>query len=467
MDETIDLSTVSTRFVEGGAPMPGIVLVASGGAAAYGVALVASEPVEIGRGDVLGFTLADASVSRQHVRVQFEGACWTVSDLGSRNGTSLDGTRITGTVHGGARHVLRAGSSLFVLLPDVRKHSLGTVQADGERVIGPGLASALEEVRSAARHGDPLHLTGESGAGKELASRVYHEATGRPNGPLVAVNCATIPEGLAERLLFGARKGAFSGATADTEGYIQAASGGTLFLDELGELDLGVQGKLLRVLETSEVTPLGATRPQRVDIRICSATLVDLRARVEARRFREDLYFRIGRPHVMLPPLRDRPEEIPHLVLRAAAGVDGQLAVAGSLFEECLLRPWPGNVRELLAAVREAARVAKGRGATTVDRTCLAETAGRPFGSAAESSARSAAASASALPADAAIVPLAGREPTREELVAVLRRAGGNVSSAARALGLHRTQLRRYLARHELDAKSFAIDAAGPTESED
>src|SRR5205823_14554395 len=119
---------------------------------------------------------------------------------------------------------------------------------------------------------------------------------------------------VAERLLFGAKKGAFSGATADVEGYVQAADGGTLFLDEIGELDLAVQAKLLRVLEAREVLPLGASRPRPVDLRLCSATHRDLRAAVADGSFRADLFFRVGQPEVALPPLRERPEEIPFLV---------------------------------------------------------------------------------------------------------------------------------------------------------
>jgi transcriptional regulator with PAS, ATPase and Fis domain len=123
------------------------------------------------------------------------------------------------------------------------------------------------------------------------------------------VNCAAIPHGLAERLLFGTRRSAYSGATADSEGYVQAAHGGTLFLDEVAELDVQVQAKLLRALEAREVVPLGATRPRSEDVRICAATR-DLRGEVAKGRFREDLYFRIGRPEVRLPPLRERLEEM-------------------------------------------------------------------------------------------------------------------------------------------------------------
>src|SRR5262249_24295980 len=162
----------------------------------------------------------------------------------------------------------------------------------------------------AAAPSHPLPIFGETGSGKEGAARQFHAASSRRAGPFIAVNCATIPPLLAERLLFGARKGAFSGADANVEGYIQAADKGTLFLDEISELQPGVQAKLLRVLQSREVFPLGASRGTQVDVAICSATHRDLRAEVAAGRFRDDLFCRICRPMVELPPLRARPKDI-------------------------------------------------------------------------------------------------------------------------------------------------------------
>jgi transcriptional regulator with PAS, ATPase and Fis domain len=156
-------------------------------------------------------------------------------------------------------------------------------------------------IADAARDSRTLLVVGPTGAGKELAARHFHRAGPRPQGPFVAVNCATIPAGLAERVLFGAVRGAYSGADSNADGYVHAADGGVLFLDELGELELTVQAKLLRFLETREVYAVGATRPRTVDVRVCSATHRDLRAMAGRREFREDLYFRLGRPQVALP----------------------------------------------------------------------------------------------------------------------------------------------------------------------
>ena len=236
------------------------------------------------------------------------------------------------------------------------------VRVTAGRVEGPALQEALQAVARAARLGTTLHITGESGAGKEGLARTFHAGGPRPSGPFQAVNCATIPEGVAERLLiFGAKRGAYSGADADADGYLVAAHGGTLFLDEVAELGLAVQAKLLRVLETGEVLPLGAAKPRKIDLRFCSATHRDLRAQVAAGKLREDLYFRIATPRVVVPPLRERPEEIAWLLEAAAAEVISPgLALHASLVEGHLPPPAlaSGNVRELC---RRGARSARPR----------------------------------------------------------------------------------------------------------
>jgi DNA-binding NtrC family response regulator len=413
------------------------VLVFSAGVPCSGVLPLARGAVEIGREGPLADLIDDVRMSRRHARVSFDGRAWTVRDLGSRNGTAVDGEELTGERAGEQLRVARAGSSLFLLAADVNP-TRGGVRAQGDTLMGPALVRAWQAVARAARCGSTLHLRGESGSGKELAARAFHAAGPRCAGPFAAVNCAAIPEGLAERLLFGARRGAYSGAVEDAAGTIQSAHGGTLFLDEIAELDLAVQAKLLRVLETREVLPLGAARPQPVDIAICSATHKDLRAEVAAGRMREDLYFRVARPEVVVPPLRARLEEVPWLIDRAlrrvaaAAGSDPEaLRAHPSLVEACLLRPWPGNVRELLAEISAAAQAAIDAGSPQVKAEHLSPTAGVGFG-----------------PPSAPAAPEAAGPPDREAIEAALRKAGGNVSSAARALGPHRTQLRRLLSRY-------------------
>jgi transcriptional regulator of acetoin/glycerol metabolism len=196
-----------------------------------------------------------------------------------------------------------------------------------------------------------------------------------------------------------------------------------------------VQAKLLRVVETREVTPLGASRSRRVTLRVCSATHRDLRAAVGTGEFREDLYFRIGKPDVQIPPLRERIEEIPWLITRAAATAG--ILSSESLVEACVLRHWPGNVRELDVEVRRAAADAKDRGRSAVSAQDLAESAGLAFEKA----------------------PPAAEAPDRASIEEALRDAGGNVTQAARALGMHRNQLRRWLAKEGVDPRAFGEGA--------
>ncbi|AUX45569.1 sigma-54 dependent transcriptional regulator [Sorangium cellulosum] len=445
-DDALD---VGSRRERRKAPTPGLVLVFSVDRPRCDVFPLKNGELALGRDDLAGVSLDDPQMSRRHVRVGYVAGRWDVEDLGSRNGTWVDGKPLTGKRAGAALRVVRAGSSVFLLAGDVEPLRAAGVTAGGT-VLGPALVRVWDAIARAARFGSTLHITGESGTGKEHAARAFHALGPRGDGPFVAVNCAAIPEGLAERLLFGARKGAYSGATADADGYVQAARGGVLFLDEIAELDLGVQAKLLRTLETREVIPLGASRPATVDFALVSATHKDLRARVAAGELREDLFFRIARPEVRLPRLRDRLEEIPWLVCAAikeadaaAAQEDGEggmpLRAHASLIEACLRRAWPGNVRELLAESRMAAQEARSEASAWVEATHLSPSAGQDFPSAPSPSAPPAAAGvragrATSLPPDTVI----------EE---ALRREGGKVARAARVLGIHRTQLRRWLAR--------------------
>ena len=248
-----------------------------------------------------------------------------------------------------------------------------------------------------------------------------------------AIGKLDLPEGVAERLLFGSRKGAFSGA-ADSDGLVRAAHGGVLFLDELGELDLEVQAKLLRLLESREVLPLGATRAVRVDVRFVFATHRDLRADTAAGRFRADLFYRIEQPCIELPPLRERREEIPFLCAAASS-----LPLHAAFVEACLLRPWPGNVRELLRNVARACEVALEAKAPEVLIEHLPPEAGLALGARSDSGGPR---SESGAPPE--------REPDLEAMREALRVHGGNVSAAARSLGVHRTQLRRWIERYAL-----------------
>ena len=419
---------------------PGLVVIFSDGRPKCLAIRLDKKPIEIGRVASEGvFVVEDDRVSRRHARIAIKGDTVRVTDLDSRNGVFVDGKRVLDETFPRLPRLLRVGQTLFRFTPDIRPFLRATVEVTAEGIVGPTLRASRDWINRAAAAGDTLLLTGPSGSGKELAARAYH-ATGRfATGPFIAVNCAAIPQGLAERLLFGAKKGAYSGATSDAEGYVQAADHGTLFLDEVAELDLGVQPKLLRVLEMREVLALGAAHPKKVDLQVCAATLKDLRGEVSAGRFREDLYYRIGRPEVRLPSLIDRLEEVPALAAAELQRADGKLVPSSGFLEACALRAWPGNVREFLREVRQAARAALDGGRSVVESKDLSPTAGEEISAEVKSSGQT--------------------ELSRDAIEAGLKKEQGNVTRAARVLGMHRNQLRRWLARHNVDPKVFGNGA--------
>lgn len=409
-------------------PVPGIVVIASGQAPMLRVMALGEDGVVLGRQEGKDFVLPDERVSREHAQFRFVSGRWIVRDLGSRNGTFVDGVKVEGEITVPFPRVVRLGHTLVLCEKDIRRLDGGRVSTDGEIVAGPTLKAALDAVGRAAKAGDNLLITGESGSGKEVAARAFHAGGPHAQGPFVAVNCAAIPEGVAERLLFGAKRGAYSGSTSDADGYTQAAEGGVLFLDEIGDLELAVQPKLLRLLEQREVLPLGASAPRRVNVRICLATHQDLRGAVQTGTFRADLYYRIARPEVRMPSLRERPEEIPWLLVRELERVSSELVLHGRLTEACVLRPWPGNLREFRAEIRRAALSVLEAGERVVRAEHLTRAAGLKMGD--EDSRRE-------MPTPP--------EMTRERVEATLAAESGNVAAAARALGLHRTQLYRLI----------------------
>jgi DNA-binding NtrC family response regulator len=213
-------------------------------------------------------------------------------------------------------------------------------------------------------------LTGESGTGKDRIARTLHYHSSRKQAPFVPVNCAALPEHLLESELFGYRRGAFTDARTDKPGLFVAAHNGTLFLDEVGELPLPIQAKLLRVLEDKEVRPLGATKAQTVNVRLIAATNRDLRRAVADREFREDLFYRLNVVDIHLPPLRERPEDLPLLiqhVLERSAHAARARRVSAEALRLLLNYPWPGNVRELENTLERALVLCQGEEITLAD----------------------------------------------------------------------------------------------------
>jgi two-component system, NtrC family, response regulator GlrR len=308
-----------------------------------------------------------------------------------------------------------------------------------------GLLHALDQLAPAQT---PVSITGESGVGKELVARALHFCGPRARAPFVAINCGAIPETLFEAELFGYQKGAFTGAVSSRIGAFEAADKGTLFLDEIGELPTGMQVKLLRVLETSEVQRVGSNEANRVDFRLVSATNRDLEAEVRAGRFREDLFYRIHVYPLHIPPLRERPEDIPpivhhHLSLIAAREKRRAPRLTPAALEKLFAHTWPGNVRELVNLIERAVLLAG------ADDQIEAEHVALPS-------------ALSVTPVTCAPAPLA-LLPYREAKAKfeleyyshLLRTADGNVSLAAKLGQKTRKEIYDALKRLGLDAAAF------------
>jgi Nif-specific regulatory protein len=279
-------------------------------------------------------------------------------------------------------------------------------------------------------------ITGESGTGKELVARAIHRNSPRAEKPFVAINCAAITETLLESELFGHERGAFTGAVAQKKGKLETAEGGTVFLDEIGELSPGLQAKLLRVLQDHEFDRVGGTRPVRVDFRLVAATNRDLEKAIAAGLFRPDLYYRLNVVSLALPPLRERPDDIPRLAgwfMRRHADKTKR-PVSGFADEAlaCLMAyEWPGNVRELENAIEHAVVLGLD---TLVLREDLPESIGE-----AETSAKASAGPTTAHFHDAV------KAVKKELIVRAVEEAHGNYNAAARLLGLHPNYLHRLI----------------------
>ncbi len=360
----------------------------------------------------------------------------------------------------------------------------GTTSADASlrRLVGDSasMRTVKERIAKVARSMAPVLVRGESGTGKELAASALHANSHRAAGALIAVNCSAIPENLLESEFFGARKGAYTGATADRDGFFQAARGGTLFLDEIGDLPLAMQSKLLRAIQERSVRPVGATQEEPVDVRIVSATHKDLAAEVQAGRFRQDLYYRLNVIEIMIPPLRERLEDLPALCrallerIAAEAGMPVPV-LSGRMLEQLSMHPLRGNVRELENLLHRAVALRDGdelQVDSDIERTLptpLADDTGPPGGPSADALAAAQVSSQPALiaqPDGGAVVarlePGAPPElPTdlqdhldaqeRDILVRTLQETGFNRTAAAGRLGLSLRQIRYRIARLAID----------------
>lgn len=297
------------------------------------------------------------------------------------------------------------------------------------------LGRIRDEVALVARADMAVLVTGESGVGKEHVAREVHRASARSSGPLVVVNCAALPDSLAESELFGHERGAFTGADKSREGRFEAAEGGTLFLDEVGELPLPLQPKLLRALQAGEVQRVGSDTPKHVDVRVVAATNRDLVRDVDAGRFRADLYHRLCQFPIHVPPLRERPEDVALLAASFAESAQRQLGtgtvrITRAAHDDLAARAWPGNVRELQNVVARAVLRAAGKPGepVLVDGDVL-------------DPGRQAAPSATNLVSPGLSLGERVEAFKREAIREALTEAGGNLAAAARSLGVQRSNL--------------------------
>lgn len=327
---------------------------------------------------------------------------------------------------------------------------------DPDRIIGhsAGVRTIMQEIQQAARSRSTILLRGESGTGKELVARALHKCSERHDQAFVKLNCAALPESLLESELFGHERGAFTGALKTRRGRFEMADKGTLFLDEIGDISLATQVKLLRVLQERAFERVGGNRSITVDVRIIAATNVDLEEAVRARRFREDLYYRLHVVPIVLPPLRERKEDIPllvgHFLQRFNAENHKALKISSAAMDLIVGYDWPGNVRELENCVERMVVMARREIIAPEDVPVSVNRAMQPL----QVPLQPFASRLPSLPeAVAATLPKAVADIERERLLEALRRSGGVQTRAATLLGITPRQLGYKLKKYHITPK--------------
>jgi len=395
----------------------------------------------------LNIALPDRKLSAKHARFARHEDAWCIEDLGSTNGTFVNGRRVTqealadGDIVAVGRAALRV--RLFLPTPEPTPPVLYAKEAGQPLGIGtllPALAAELAPLARVAASNVTVLLLGETGTGKEVWARAVH-ASSKRRGELVPVNCAALPDSLVEAQFFGHHKGAFTGAAREALGFVRAADGGTLFLDEIGDLPPAAQGVLLRVLQEGEVVPIGGARPVRVDVRVIAATHRPIEAMVDRGAFRHDLFARLQGFTQRLWPLRDRREDIGLFVADILRDDPKQspdpVRITSDAACALVRYKWPLNVRELKQALL-GARCMMNEGRLTLEHLppAVAQAAASP----------STQGRKGLTPADAAL---------HATLTKHLQRCHGNVASVARDLGKATMQVYRWMERLGIDPKTF------------
>ncbi len=453
-EDTTTKEDLGEPSVINAATAPVLVVLFTNSAPASACITLGDKTATIGRSDKCTLVLDESMLSREHARVSFENGSIRVLDAGSRNGTFLNGERIDGAATVKDSAVLRVGRTLVLLDVHGARFARGGVIADGGRVSGPEMRLLQARIEHVAQLGETMLVQGESGTGKEHAARSFHAASAYARGPFVAINCASLDRNIADRELFGSKRGAFSGAT-DTPGHFVAARGGTLFLDEIGEMDPAVQAKLLRAIETKTIQPLGSSSAREVDVLLCAGSNVQLARAVQEQRFRGDLYMRLARNEISLPPLRRRIEEIPFLLhegVQQALGRDMQpLPMTTGVVERALLYSWAGqNVRAVFNQMKKALM----RAHETASPEIMLEHFEVPQPDAPRSV-------ATQQPLAGRAPPVRGATPPRDQAAVAERviatyQATGSAPRAAEAAGVSRQHVYRVLRKHGIDVQRAA-----------
>ncbi|HXU64214.1 MAG TPA: sigma 54-interacting transcriptional regulator, partial [Polyangia bacterium] len=402
---------------------------------------VGAAPITLGSGQGCDVLLTDPTISRRHLEAAPGPEGVVLRDLGSTNGSFVQGAKFQELTLGFGTEVT-IGKTTLKYVPNEESLDLGPSESESYGALvgrDPKLRRLFRLLDDVAATDATVLIEGETGTGKELIAEEIHRHSPRKDGPFVVFDCGAVPDDLIESALFGHVRGAFTGAVSDRRGAFEEADGGTLFLDEIGELSLAVQPALLRALDKQSVRPVGGTSYTRASVRVVAATNRNLRAEIAARQFREDLYYRVAVVRMQVPPLRERPDDIPllvdHFVRQFRSGQ--ALEVAADDMARLQRHSWLGNVRELRNVVERACALSHGT-RLEIDEALEERPAGRRSG-----------ASDIDLPfkeAKARIVD----EFERSYIEALLKRHQGNLSAAARAAEIDRKHLRELLRKHGL-----------------